>query len=127
MDLRVPAEACGGRRGASDPRSGVAVAMTKQMHGTTRTTSRTHSSVGRTTRPHDSPTIAPEPEAERMPDRPFEEGAHDAIGSDLRHRLISAAAFRRYVERGYVDGFDVEDWLQAEAEIDHELIGAPRA
>jgi hypothetical protein len=101
--------------------------MTKQAQGRTRTPSRTAAPASPIARPRVSPTIVPEPEAERGPDLPFEEGAHDAIDSDLRHRLISAAAFRRYVERGCADGYDVEDWLQAEAEIDHELIGAPRA
>jgi len=101
--------------------------MTRQTHGKTRTASRTAPAAGLVTRPHAVPTIEPEPEVEAAPEQPFEEGAHDAIDSNLRHRLISAAAFRRYVERGYVDGFDVEDWLQAEAEIDHELLGAPRA
>jgi hypothetical protein len=54
-------------------------------------------------------------------EQPFAEGAFDAIDSDLRHRMISEAAYRRYVERGYSDGDDVDDWLQAEAEVDHVL------
>lgn len=37
---------------------------------------------------------------------------------DFRHRMISAAAYERYMQRGYVDGYDTEDWLAAEAEFD---------
>jgi hypothetical protein len=40
---------------------------------------------------------------------------------DLRYRMISDVAYRRYVERGYTDGGDVDDWLEAEAEVDHLL------
>lgn len=39
-----------------------------------------------------------------------------------RHRLIREAAYRLYAIRGYVDGHDLDDWLQAEAAIDHPLI-----
>lgn len=56
------------------------------------------------------------------PDQPFEEGAHDMIDPDLRHRLISEAAFEMYARRGFVDGYDVEDWLSAEAQVDHLLL-----
>jgi len=56
------------------------------------------------------------------PDQPFEEGAHDSIDPDLRHRLISEAAFDLYAQRGFADGFDVEDWLSAEAQVDHLLL-----
>jgi len=52
-------------------------------------------------------------------DTPFEEGAHDRLDPDLRHRMISEAAYHLYAERGYVDGYDLEDWLQAEAAVDH--------
>ena len=68
------------------------------------------------------PIVADEPEAERVPDQPFAEGAHDAIDPDLRHRLISEAAYRRYAERNYEEGYDIDDWLQAEADVDHLLV-----
>jgi Protein of unknown function (DUF2934). len=45
------------------------------------------------------------------------------IGSELRHRLISEAAYQLYAERGYVDGLELDDWLQAEAEVDRRLGG----
>ncbi|HJU21843.1 MAG TPA: DUF2934 domain-containing protein [Casimicrobiaceae bacterium] len=58
-------------------------------------------------------------------DQPFVDGsAEDAIDGELRHRLISEAAYRLYAERGYADGYDVDDWLQAEAAVDHLLLNA---
>jgi hypothetical protein len=45
------------------------------------------------------------------------------IGSELRHRMISEAAYQLYAERGYVDGLELDDWLQAEAEVDRRLGG----
>ena len=35
--------------------------------------------------------------------------------------MVSEAAYRMYEARGYSDGNDVEDWLVAEAEVDHLL------
>ena len=56
---------------------------------------------------------------EDIADTPFEEGAHDRLDPDLRHRMISEAAYHLYAQRGYVDGYDLDDWLQAEAAVDH--------
>jgi hypothetical protein len=72
--------------------------------------------------PQEVPNVEPETDVERVPDQPFEEGARDTIDPDLRHRLISDAAYRHYAERGYEDGYDLDDWLQAEAEVDHVLL-----
>ncbi|SPE24090.1 hypothetical protein SBBP1_260047 [Burkholderiales bacterium] len=66
----------------------------------------------------DASSVSPTSE----PDQPFEEGAHDSIDPDLRHRLISEAAFDLYTKRGFVDGYDVDDWLVAETEVDHLLL-----
>ena len=57
-----------------------------------------------------------------MPDMPFQEGAHDALDPDLRHRLISEAAYFLYAQRGFSDGYDQDDWLQAETQIDHAIL-----
>ena len=57
---------------------------------------------------------------------PFEEGAHDALDPDLRHRIISEAAYYLYARRGYEDGYDQDDWLQAEAQIDHVVMNPNR-
>ena len=56
------------------------------------------------------------------PDQPFEEGAHDEIDADLRHRLVSEAAFALYAKRGFADGFELEDWFAAESDVDHLLL-----
>ena len=61
--------------------------------------------------PHNVPILAAEDEGEQAPDQPFAEGAQDTVDLDLRHRMISAAAYHRYVERGYADGYDIDDWL----------------
>ena len=68
------------------------------------------------------PIIEPEGESEQLPDQPFAEGGQDSLDADLRHRMISESAFHRYAERGYADGYDMDDWLQAEAEVDHLLL-----
>jgi DUF2934 family protein len=59
---------------------------------------------------------------ESAPETPFEEGAHDALDPDLRHRMISEAAYHLYAQRGYTDGYDLDDWLQAEAQVDHTTL-----
>jgi hypothetical protein len=79
----------------------------------------------RTRHPRDIP-VANE-DMDLMPDMPFEEGAHDAIDPDLRHRMISEAAYYLYVQRGYEDGYDLDDWLQAETQIDHIITNPARA
>ena len=56
---------------------------------------------------------------EDVVDTPFEEGVHDKLDPDLRHRMISEAAYHLYAQRGYIDGYHLDDWLQAEAQIDH--------
>lgn len=38
-----------------------------------------------------------------------------------RHHLISEAAYYRALARDFTPGGEMEDWIQAEAEIDHVL------
>jgi len=40
------------------------------------------------------------------------------IDPDVRYRMISEAAYRLYEARGFEDGYDMEDWLAAEAGVD---------
>jgi len=77
--------------------------------------------------PRAIPTQSREDDAERAPDMPFAEGARDQLGPDLRHRLISDAAYGLYCRRGYLDGFDLDDWLDAEAQVDHVLLNPGEA
>ena len=76
-----------------------------------------------------SPHITPVLEAvadDRMPDMPFSEGIGNEIEQDLRYRLISEAAYDLYMQRGYCDGYDMDDWLDAEATVDHILVNPER-
>jgi hypothetical protein len=75
--------------------------------------------------PRSVATIPPS-ESDDVPEQVFAEGAQDQIDPDLRYRMISDVAYRRYVERGYADGGDMDDWLQAEAEVDHVLANRGR-
>ncbi|RPI44636.1 MAG: DUF2934 domain-containing protein [Betaproteobacteria bacterium] len=60
-------------------------------------------------------------------DSPFAESMRTEADADLRHRLISEAAYALFAERGYRDGYDVDDWLEAEARVDSTLrAGLPR-
>lgn len=61
-----------------------------------------------------------------MPDMPMEVGAQVAFDPDLRHRMISEAAYYLYSQRGYEDGFDLDDWLQVEAQIDDLIMNPER-
>jgi hypothetical protein len=67
------------------------------------------------------PIGASEADADRAMDRLEEDNVIDEIDPDLRYRLISEAAYRRYAERGYTDGYDQDDWLQAEEQVEHFL------
>lgn len=75
--------------------------------------------------PRSVPIQEPDPDDARDPDQPFAEGAYDAMDPDLRHRLISEAAFNLYQQRGYADGYDLDDWLSAEEAVDHLLVDRP--
>jgi len=47
------------------------------------------------------------------------------VGLEERHRMIELAAYYRAERRGFSDGSAEQDWLEAEAEIDRVLGGAP--
>ena len=84
---------------------------------------RTHAPAPAGRHPHSVATIAPQGETERLPDQPFDEGPRDELDPDLRHRMISEAAFHRQAQRGYDEGYDRDDWLDAKADIDHIVVG----
>ena len=44
--------------------------------------------------------------------------AGPTVSTDDRQRMIQEAAYYRYVQRGFANGHDLEDWLAAEAELD---------
>jgi hypothetical protein len=47
-----------------------------------------------------------------------------AINPQIRHEMIECAAYYRAEKRGFSGGCELEDWLEAEAEIDRMLSGA---
>jgi hypothetical protein len=55
--------------------------------------------------------------------QPFE--ARAEISPDELRKLIAEAAYYRAKKRGFAPGYEVEDWVQAEAEI-KERIGIGR-
>jgi hypothetical protein len=48
----------------------------------------------------------------------------DAIEPDVRYRMVSEAVYHRYLDRGCADGFDSDDWLAAEGDVERGLRGA---
>jgi hypothetical protein len=44
-----------------------------------------------------------------------------------RHASIARAAYFRSQSRGFQPGFELEDWLAAEAEVDRRLVRSERA
>ena len=71
-------------------------------------------------------TSAPETQAPEQSSPPVAESAQSGIDPVVRHRMISEAAYRRYAQRGYIEGFELEDWLQAETEVDRQLANRER-
>jgi hypothetical protein len=65
------------------------------------------------------PTAAP-PVDEPVQSAPPEPAAGDA---DDREAMIRIAAYARYERRGGVSGHELEDWLEAEIEVDRRLGG----
>jgi hypothetical protein len=57
---------------------------------------------------------------------PLEGGAGAVFDPDLRHRMISEAAYYLHSQRGCANGYDVDDWLQAEAQVDDLILNPDR-
>jgi hypothetical protein len=49
---------------------------------------------------------------------------HSAYDPETREALIRLAAYSFYERRGFVEGHELEDWLQAEMEIDRRTAAA---
>ena len=49
--------------------------------------------------------------------RKRERGQHETLLSDDLRVRIAAQAYAFYEQRGYEDGYDLEDWLEAERRI----------
>ena len=73
----------------------------------------------------DMPAASEDVQAPGQSEKPRAETARDAVDPEVRHRMISEAAYRLYAQRGYVEGFELEDWLRAEAEVTQQLGAHP--
>jgi len=40
------------------------------------------------------------------------------VEAEIRNRMVAEAAYYRAEARGFSDGYELEDWLDAEAEVD---------
>lgn len=70
-----------------------------------------------------TPAASARPAAKPAASQPFE--ARAEISPEELRKLIAEAAYYRAKKRGFAPGYEVEDWVQAEAEI-RELIGIGR-
>jgi hypothetical protein len=50
--------------------------------------------------------------------------ANSGTDAEAREEQIRRRAYEHYETRGRQEGHDMQDWLRAEAEIDHELRSA---
>jgi hypothetical protein len=62
---------------------------------------------------------APRPEsiAALLPEEASTDGTWTFSARAISHAAIARRAFEIYTGRGRVDGFDLDDWLQAEREL----------
>ena len=75
---------------------------------------------------HPASVAVPSPRRDdEVLDQPFAEGVADILDPDLRHRLVSEAAFHRRSERGLSDDYDDEDRRDAEDDVDHVAVDRP--
>lgn len=51
-------------------------------------------------------------------DSSLDTGSSDNITPEERARMIADTAYYRAQARGFEDGYELEDWLQAESEVD---------
>ena len=92
----------------------------KQIHRNNATTSASPSRDASIQPPSVPSTISTD-EAEQDANQPLGQGVRDEIGTESRHTMIREAAYRLYQKRGCIDGYAVDDWLEAEAGVDHLL------
>jgi Protein of unknown function (DUF2934) len=54
-------------------------------------------------------------------------GKRETLTPEERHEQISRRAYELYEQRGRHDGNDLRDWLQAEAEIEADVVSMSAA
>ena len=72
----------------------------------------------RNPQPDPDPAASGDASAEGAPDAPATEARAWQDDPETRDALIRLAAYSFYERRGFIDGHELEDWLQAEMEID---------
>ncbi len=55
--------------------------------------------------------------------KPVAAQTRNEISHDVRQIMIAEAAYYRSERRGFLKGYEEEDWLQAECEVDNSLNG----
>lgn len=71
-------------------------------------------------RPPRAPKKNPEQSASAPP-KPSGPEAKKPVNPEERYRMIAEAAYFRAERRGFAAGYELQDWLEAEAEIDKQL------
>jgi hypothetical protein len=64
---------------------------------------------------------ASEPKRTPGAKQPLEVSARAQVSPDEIKRLIAEAAYYRAKQRGFKPGYELEDWIQAEAEVRQRL------
>ncbi len=75
----------------------------------------------------DGPNVAPSPHEHEAAMGQLEPPAASADGSDTREHRIRSAAYALSAQRGFEPGRDVDDWLEAERQIDADGSSPSRA
>jgi len=71
-----------------------------------------------------NPATSPAAKRTRPAQRPELPPARPAIDAEVRRQMIARAAYYRAEQRGFAGGSELQDWLEAEAEIDQMLAGS---
>lgn len=61
------------------------------------------------------------PEGETQPDSSPVFSESPPIDAEIRSRMIADGAYYRAEARGFATGYELEDWLAAEAEVDRSI------
>jgi Protein of unknown function (DUF2934) len=80
----------------------------------------------RVTERRTTPKTAPKTAGSNKPSGFTAEGRADVSPEELR-KLVSEAAYYRAKQRGFEPGHELEDWIQAEADVIRRLNGPSRA
>lgn len=72
----------------------------------------------------DNPVASPAAKRTSSARQPELPPARPAIDPEVRRQMIACAAYYRAEQRSFPGGSELQDWLEAEAEIDRMLTGS---